>query len=162
VYSGHTGYYLYSILGEYTNDDFGLQAVGLDDLDGDGVPDYAVSAPMHYPNGRVYFLSGADGSIFRVLDLDNGRKFGRTMARVGDLDGDGMSDLLIGAYLFNRGTVHVVSSTGTTLAILEGDVDGDEFGMVASAGDVNGDGTDDFLVGAWARDGVVSLYSGAD
>ena len=59
---------------------FGNQAQGLEDFDGDGVPDYAVSAP-NYPQGtfvgRVYIYSGRTGTIIQTFDgTQTSSKFG--------------------------------------------------------------------------------------
>lgn len=81
--------------------------------------------------------------------------FGWSVAKAGDLNGDGFSDLLIGSTsldLIGRVHVHLGSAEGfhqTPDVVLEGAESGDLFGRsVSTAGDVNGDGYDDFLVGA--------------
>jgi hypothetical protein len=91
--------------------------------------------------------------------------FGSSVADAGDVNGDGFSDIVVGAYgwdipggLFDEGAVFVflggpdgiVGTDPTTAnAVLLGDQAGTEFGWsVAGAGDVNGDGFDDIIVGA--------------
>src|SRR5690606_11116169 len=72
VYSGASGAVLHTVLGDTTNDFFGMTADGVGDFDGDGVPDFAVGAygdddaGVNSGSARVY--SGADGSL--VLRID--------------------------------------------------------------------------------------------
>jgi len=111
-------------------DNFGRAVEGLGDLDGDGVPDLAVGAPLDDDGGAnqgalwILFLN-ADGSVkghakisetqggFPAGLLDPGDQLGRAIARVGDLDGDGTADLAVGAPLdrdggVGRGAVYVL------------------------------------------------------
>ena len=132
-----------------------LASVG--DVDFDGIPDVAVGAPRaNGTNGRVLVLSGADASVlFVVLGTDPGGHFGYSVAAAGDLDGDRVPDLIVGAPFANgTGRVLLVSGAGGgTLATILGDQVGDRFGLaVDSAGDVDGDGLPDVLVGAPGAD----------
>jgi Ca2+-binding RTX toxin-like protein len=167
---------------------FGSSVTSLGDLDGDGVPDLAVGAERDDTGGRdrgaVYvLLLNADGTVKSSTKiasnigggptLANGDFFGRSVAGVGDLDGDGVADLAVGASYddtggSDRGAVHVLllntdgtvkSSTkiasgtggGPTLA------DSDVFGAVSSVGDLDGDGVADLAVGALGDDTGGSL-----
>lgn len=100
--------------------------------------------------------------------------YGFAVATAGDVNGDGYSDLLVGAYNYsggqaNEGRVYVyhgsASGPSTTAArILERDQAGAHFGYsVASAGDFNGDGYDDIVVGApdWDGKGAIFVYFGS-
>src|SRR5262249_36764849 len=66
------------------------------DQDGDGRTDVFVGAPTE-PIGRVYLLSGKDGSVLRTyMPQAEGGTFGWYVARVDDVDGDGHPDLAVG------------------------------------------------------------------
>jgi hypothetical protein len=89
--------------------------------------------------------------------------FGFSVASAGDVNGDGFSDVIVGAYRFDNGQtdegaafVYHGSASGLSTTpdwTAESDQDFAEFGFsVASAGDVNGDGFSDVIVGAWKFD----------
>lgn len=103
-----------------------------------------------------------------------GADYGTAVATAGDLNGDGYSDLVIGAPMATNGQtnegvvyVHYGSNTGITAApsvVLEVNQQGAQFGCAAStAGDVNGDGYSDLIVGArtWEDDVANQLSEGA-
>ena len=80
---------------------FGTTVGSPGDLDGDGVSDLFIGNPGGTVTaGRVHLVSGADGSVLQTLvapDVAFQGDFGRDAAAVGDLDGDGLVDLLVGA-----------------------------------------------------------------
>lgn len=149
---------------------FGWSMARVGDVNGDGWPDLAVGDPIGGPayDGRVHVFSGRDLSILHVLPSGSmvpQRRFGESIAPAGDLDGDGRDDLLIGIEgdERTRGRVHFYSGrTGRLIAEVVGDVRGGRFGSsVDRLGDVNGDGRDDFVIGA--RIGMAAhVISGMD
>jgi hypothetical protein len=98
--------------------------------------------------------------------VGTGGQFGRCVSSAGDLNGDGYSDVAVGAYQTAvGGTVYVyygsASGIGTTPDVtLDCGVVGSNFGLaVDGAGDVNGDGYEDLIVGASAWDNNVSTVA---
>lgn len=158
---------------------FGIAIAGGHDIDADLVPDVFIVTTQYSNSGGIQLpsveaFSGATG--LRIYELPNpiSGAFAFELEFVGDLDGDGVSDLAIGSYDsdtngVNSGHVRVVSAaTGVTLFDITGADSFDWFGFSLSAlGDINGDGKPDFAAGA-ANDeigapsaGSVSVVSGA-
>jgi serine/threonine protein kinase/tetratricopeptide (TPR) repeat protein len=141
------------------------------DCDGDGRADWLVGAPAgaRGTRGQVEIWSGATlRPLARVDSPEPG--FGVSVAGLGDVDGDGCADFAVGAPAFARNTTAqgcVVVWSGrerTVLRTLPSDVAGVWFGAcVANAGDADGDGVADLVVGGnfGAAPGLVRLYSGA-
>jgi len=97
--------------------------------------------------------SGRDGSVLHTLVGTPGAFFGTSVGAVGDADEDGYADFVVGASLGGatfQGTAQIFSGLdGHLLTTFEGDSPVDLFGRsVAPAGDVNGDGFVDLIVGA--------------
>jgi hypothetical protein len=117
-----------------------------------------LSAPTSLGQTPLWEVSGTPGSVF-----------GRSLARIGDVDGDGRDDLAVGAQLamvgtfINAGKVFVLSGLdGSTLLSMSGPTPGAQLGYtVAGPGDVTGDGIPDVLAGSWYLE-QARLYSGAD
>jgi hypothetical protein len=140
----------------------GEAVAGLGDIDGDGVPDLSAGGRGH-PVVNAY--SGATGQVIHEMRGVPGTGFGTRLANAGDIDGDGVPDLLIGAPAAG-GRVEVRSGRdGSILHAAVGAV-GDRLGdALAGLGDFDGDGWDDFAVGAPLGDsggqvdaGVVHLF----
>ena len=172
VYSGATGAQLLVLRGLAPGDAFGAAVAGAGDVDGDGRADVAVGAPgadaSGASSGSATIFSGADGSVLRVANgAAMGDGFGGALAAL-DADQDGVPDLAVGAYASDEGgtsagSVRVLSGTdGSILATLLGDTPEDRFGAaVAAAGDVDGDGREDLLVGAYGDSGKGSMTGAA-
>ena len=162
--------------GGWINDEFGSTASGIGDVNGDGRPDVLIGAPFDGSNGvsagRVWVLSGVDGSVIRFLDGAPGDVHGSSLDSVGDVDGDGVDDLVSGCAGANNTAGNVLVWSGATGALIhsiDGTVPNAGLGTaVGAAGDVNGDGIPDFAggaPGAWneaTAPGYVYVYSGAD
>ena len=131
-------------------------------------------------------LDGTNGFILTGIDEDD--YSGWSVSSAGDVNGDGYDDLIIGAYRadpngdLNAGETYIIyggaSAPGTGGVLDLSDLDGsngftlngidayDSSGFsVSSAGDVNGDGYDDLIIGAWHRDNRAGetyvVYGGA-
>jgi hypothetical protein len=141
-----------------------------DDDDGDGIPD----AEDPYPLDGV-LISMRDGDVAKL-------GLGHAVAYVGDVDGDGFGDVVVGSYKASpvvsgvvrkgAGSIRVISGkTGTLIPALNvpGTLPGDGFGFsVAGVGDINGDNIPDIAVGAPTADcsgrkdaGSLTVLSGA-
>ena len=148
---------------------FGASAVGLGDVDGDGAADIVVGAPSA---GRVYVVSGATRTILREIAGPAGPvpNFGLAVAGVGDLDGDRVLDLAVGApSAVETATGQAFLFSGATGGLLRrlAPASGDPaFGQsLASAPDLSGDGVPDIVVAAppiGSRAGSVFAFSGTD
>ncbi|MCP3938448.1 MAG: hypothetical protein GY708_24135, partial [Actinomycetia bacterium] len=184
-------------------DEFGQSVAGIGDLDGDGIVDLAVGARTDddggTDRGAIYVLfMNADGTIKaeqKISDtvgglttlLDDGDWFGRSVAAIGDLDGDGIVDIAVGAhgdddgggdsgavyvlFLNADGTVKAEQKISSVTGSLAGPVDaGDLWGnSVSGAGDIDSDGVPDLAVGSvYDDDGgnnrgaVFTLFLNAD
>ncbi|MAG57792.1 MAG: hypothetical protein CMJ83_16015 [Planctomycetes bacterium] len=131
VVSGATGALIHLHVGN-GEDAFGAAVEFTDDLDGDGIDDYAIGAPWTDLSGaanagRVSVYSGATHAAFLTLDglLANDR-FGSDIRGRCDLDGDGATDLVVSAPWadtpngVNTGTVTIVTASGTPIAVFHG------------------------------------------
>jgi hypothetical protein len=124
------------------------QRVALGDLDHDGIPDIAVG-----DDGWVEFRSGRDGKCLRRLVQPRGPEwtaFGSAIARLGDIDGDGLDDLAIASpdAEVSSGRVQAFSSgTGECLYTVDLEWAVGRWGeRLASLGDVDGDGCCDLAI----------------
>jgi len=164
------------------NDFFGRSVASLGDLDGDDVNDIAVGAPDDDDGGgdrgAVWILfmnaSGTVKSFQKISStaggfagaLDNGDEFGSSVASVGDLDGDGVVDLAVGAiadddggtdrgavwivFLNTNGSVKTSAKISDTTGGFGGSLsNSDNFGKsVGRVGDIDANGSIEVAVGA--------------
>ena len=174
---------------------FGSSVAGMGDIDGDGIGEFAVGASGA---GRAYILSGATGSVLHAIDdpddltgtsceptvqMASPCLFGFAVASAGDINGDGVDDLGVGApgqtsgipaicqidlgmqcpqhgraFVFSGATGGVIVSITATNHMNLG-------AAVAALGDVNGDSIPDIAFGEpnfLGLGGLVAAFSGAD
>jgi hypothetical protein len=172
VFSGFDGTLLYDIGGDSSADFFGRSVGAAGDVNADGFDDFLVGAPgddnAGSSSGRVTVFSGADGTVLYALDGDfAGDSLGGKVSGLGDLNGDGFDDFIAGMTSSDfagadLGAARVYSGIdGSTMFTVAGTTAGSEFGSaVGDAGDVNGDGILDFIVGA-RLDTVMGLSAGS-
>jgi len=172
--------------GEGQGDSSGVSVSAAGDVNGDGIDDLIIGAHKADFNGidsgRAYVVFGTTGdlpSVFGLEDLDGTNGFvlngesaydraGRSVSSAGDINGDGIDDLIIGATRgssnFSLGgagyvvfgsrdawmeSINLAALDGTNGFKLEGEATDDETGRsVSAAGDINGDGVDDLIIGA--------------
>ncbi|MCF0073621.1 FG-GAP-like repeat-containing protein [Dyadobacter sp. CY261] len=144
----------------------GSSVASAGDVNGDGYSDIVVGAHM-YDKGQgdegaaLVWLGGARGTNIYSQEITGYQdfcSFGRSVANAGDVNGDGFSDIIVGAYEHNSGQansgaayIYYGSLQGINLNMvtkIENVVGSGGLGFsVAGAGDVNGDGFDDVIIG---------------
>lgn len=160
------------------------------DVNGDSYDDVVIGAPLH-DNGQTnegrasVYHGGATGlaatAAWTAESNQASAYFGQAVAGVGDTNGDGYDDVLVGAYLYDGGqtnegmiALYQGSSTGVgTTATLSDEINQASAYLgysVAAAGDIDADGLADYLAGAYLYDGgstdeglaILYLSSGSD
>ena len=182
------------IPGLASGDNTGVSVSGLGSINGDTFGDFAIGAPFAGNGGATYIVFGKTASFGRDFDLAsldgtegftiiggvNGDGTGFSVSSPGDVNGDGIRDILIGdpnydGAFANSGAAFVVYGRSTSypavidLSALDG-TDGFRMDMdaatvfagtsVSGAGDVNGDGVNDIIIGV-PDSNIVAADAGA-
>jgi hypothetical protein len=160
--SGPSGSASWTGEGNQTGGQFGSSVGTAGDVNGDGYADVIVGAPAYdggqVDEGRAFVYHGSAAGLASApawSQRDVGGAFGTSVGTAGDVNGDGCADVIVGAPNTFIGHVSVYLGSSGGLAVVpqlsrEGNGDpGGQYGLsVAAAGDVNGDGYADVIVGA--------------
>ncbi len=181
----------FAIRGAAVNEQVGSFVAAAGDVNGDGYADVAV-ANLNGPNGRTYVVFGGASNSSVVVNslgvngfvVDGGDVVTSAVSSAGDINGDGLTDLLIAAP--SAGKAYVVFGKTDTASVALSDVeqgvggfvlssDADSYfggkptlkpfslsGSVSAAGDINGDGLADLLVGSAYADRDSSISTGTN
>ena len=175
----------------------GTSVSGVGDINNDGINDFIIGAPgANFFAGASYVvfggvaigssgsialssLNGTNGFVLNGIigGFGSGDASGTSVSGAGDVNGDGVSDLIIGAPGYNSqtsasyvvfgkpdmgksGNIALSSLNGSNGFVIKSDADYAQFGAsVSSAGDINGDGLDDLIIGApYANSGAGAGY----
>lgn len=168
AYSGASRELLHAFVHGFWEDIFGLKIQSLSDLNGDSVPEILLSSsPMD--EARVHVYDGYSGEkLHSFLEAEAGSQFGASIADAGDVDGDSVTDILIGARWQEStlgeevGAVFLHSGADFhRIAKLEGTERNQWFGgSVSGLGDLDGDGQAEFLIGVTNADTINGRNSG--
>ena len=160
---------------------FGSSAAIVGDVNGDGIDDYMVVDPNNGTSGDAYLFWGHSSGYPTSASQANVTFYSEsktqaiwTVARIGDINGDGIADIAIGAPTMDKpvsqcGAVYIFfgkhngwnpyTNVSQAQAIIRGTQTGDEIGQtIAGVGDFNGDGFDDLALGTSTKSGAGWAY----
>ncbi len=173
-----------------TRDYFGTSVANIGDINNDGINDIAVGATGddNYKGAVYVILLNSDGTPKSTIkinnsttngpDLSDSDAFGRSIANIGDINGDGINDIAVGAWGddtggSNAGAVHIITLNSTGYPIDTFEINdtttngpnlsnGDRFGSsIANIGDRDNNGIDDIAIGARGDDAAGGSAAGA-
>ena len=171
--------WLYQGTGSFSH--LGTSIASAGDVNGDGYDDILVGDPLYFNGttmeGRVHVFYGSASGLsatpsWSAQSTSDGL-LGWSVASAGDINGDGYADIIVGEPGYNNGQgnegrfhIYLGSASGlgaTPAQTIDGNTPGAQLGWsVASAGDVNGNGLGDVIVGApFAGNGKAFLFTGS-
>jgi hypothetical protein len=197
LYSGKDGKMLDYFAGAAKDFRFGHSLAALGDINGDRIPDFAIGAPYASSaakdNAGVVIIELSQNHPFNRQPLTvygeaSGDNFGWAVAGIGDVNGDQIADIAVGAPSvkssgeINVGRVYILSGNGGAILYkIDGTEPGERLGFsLIGIGDINGDNVADLIAGAPTMDfpernppllpsgskdsssGKVYVYSGRD
>lgn len=153
--------------GQQSGANLGRSIAGVGDVNGDGYADFVAGAPSsddggRVDNGKVLVWLGRNTTPLQsggYASTQNGANLGVSVAAAGDVNGDGLADFVAGSDLYNATAVDdgrawlFMGRSGSPVTTPSWTVDGGQSGAhfgasVSGAGDVNGDGYADVVVGS--------------
>jgi hypothetical protein len=173
--------------GEQEGGQFGYAVASAGDVNGDGFADVLLGAPVYtnqvYREGIAFSYYGSKNGLSIEPDWVargglKGSNFGNALSTAGDVNGDGYDDVIVGAYMYNdgqpaEGAAFLFSGSEAGLVITptwsyQSNQQDAQLGYAAtSAGDVNGDGYADVIIGAklftneYATEGAAFVFYGS-
>jgi hypothetical protein len=162
IFSGQDGTLLYTFIGEASGNNFGQYLSGAGDVNNDGHADVIIGIYGYGADTDVYVFSGKDGSVLYRFDLGGTE----AVSGAGDVNNDGYDDVIVSLDYGNDEDVIAYVFSGVDGSTLHGfddtDIYNDDYGVaVSGAGDVNNDGYDDVIAGAYYND-ITRIFSGLD